>query len=162
AARKLLEKAKEVGPREEATLARLAACARVDKKPGEVAAIIAEVEKFNPKPGLFYAELATSLEDRKVYGDAEGYFKKSIDLSAQLPAAKAGLGMLSLRLGKEAEAKSLLEQAFKGDTFNVRVSNSLKVLRHLEKYETIKTPHYDLRYDPKQDKLLAEFLAEYL
>ena len=27
-----------------------------------------------------------------------------------MPAAKAGLGMLYLRLGKEAEAKTLLEQ----------------------------------------------------
>lgn len=162
AARKLLEKAKEVAPREEPTLARLAACARVQNKPDEVKSVIAEVEKFNPRPGLFFAELASSLEDRKVYRDAEVYFKKSIELRDQLPAAKAGLGMLYLRLGKEAEARTILEQAFKGDTFNVRVSNSLKVLRHLEKYETIKTRHYDLRYDPKQDKLLAEFLAEYL
>src|SRR5690349_285449 len=162
AAHKLLEKAKEVGPRDESTLARLAACARVLNKPDEVKAIAAAVEKFNPKPGLFYAELASSLEDRKIYGDAEVYFKKSIELRDQLATAKTGLGMLYLRLGKEKEARTLLEQAFKGDTFNVRVSNSLKVLRHLEKYETITTPHYDLRYDPKQDKLLAEFLAEYL
>jgi cellulose synthase operon protein C len=161
-ARRFLEKAKEVGPREEATLARLAACARVMNRPDDVKAIIAEVEKFNPKPGIFYAELGSSLEDRKIYGDAEIYFKKSVELRDQLPAAKTGLGMLYLRLGKEAEARTLLEQAFKGDTFNVRVSNSLKVLRHLEKYETIQTPHYDLRYDPKQDKLLAEFLSEYL
>jgi tetratricopeptide (TPR) repeat protein len=147
-ARKLLEKAKEVRPREETTLARLAACARVQNKSDDVKAIIAEVEKFNPKPGLFYAELASSLEDRKIYGDAEVYFQKSIELRDQLATAKTGLGMLYLRLGKEKEARVLLEQAFKGDTFNVRVSNSLKVLRHLEKYETITTPHYDLRYDP--------------
>jgi tetratricopeptide (TPR) repeat protein len=42
------------------------------------------------------------------------------------------------------------------------VANSLKVLKHLDKYETLKTKHYDLRYDPEQDRLLAEFLAEYL
>jgi tetratricopeptide (TPR) repeat protein len=162
AARKLLEKARDGRPREETTLARLAACARVLNKPDDVKAITAEVEKFNPRPGLFYAELASSLEDRKIYGDAEVYFQKSIELRDQLATAKTGLGMLYLRLGKEKEARALLEQAFKGDTFNVRVSNSLKVLRHLEKYETINTPHYDLRYDPKQDKLLAEFLAEYL
>jgi tetratricopeptide (TPR) repeat protein len=162
AARKLLDKAKEVRPRDETTLARIAACARVLNKPDEVKAVIAEVESFDPKPGQFYGELASVLEDRKIYGDAEVYFKKSIELRDQLPAAKAGLGMLYLRLGKEAEAKALLEQAFRGDSFNVRVSNSLKVLRHLEKYETIQTPHYELRFDPKTDKLLAQFLAEYL
>lgn len=162
AARKLLERARQAGPRDERTLARLAACARVQKQTDEVNAIAATVEKFNSKPGLFYAELASMLEDRKIYGDAEVYFKKSIELRDQLPAAKAGLGMLYLRLGQEDEAKELLEQAFKGDTFNVRVSNSLKVLRHLDKYETTETPHYVLRYDPNQDKLLAAFLAEYL
>jgi tetratricopeptide (TPR) repeat protein len=172
AAQKLLAQAKEVNPRDEMTLGRLAAVARVMNKPGEVKAVIAEVEKFNPKPGVFYHELASSLEDRKIYGDAEVYFRKSIELrepkesksktNLALPAAKAALGMLYLRLGQEPEARKLLEEAFKGDTFNVRVSNSLKVLKHLEKYETIKTAHYDLRFDPKTDMLLAEFMAEYM
>jgi uncharacterized protein HemY len=161
-AQKLLAQAKEVNPREEATLARIAACARIQNRPDDVKAIIAEVEKFNPKPGVFYHELGTSLEDRKIYRDAEVYLKKSIELRDKLPAARAGLGMLYLRLGKETEARDLLEAAFKGDRFNVRVANSIKVLRHLEKYETIKTKHYDFRFDPKQDKLLAEFMAEYL
>ncbi|HKB03487.1 MAG TPA: tetratricopeptide repeat protein [Gemmataceae bacterium] len=170
-ARKLLDRARAVNPREEPTLARIAACARVLNQPDAVKDVIAEVEKFNPKPAHFYQELASSLEDRKLYKDAEVYFKKSIELREKtataktalaMPAAQAGLGMLYLRLGQEDEAKGLLEQAFKGDTFNVRVANSLKVLRHLEKYQTIQTKHYDLRYDPNQDKLLAEFLAEYL
>jgi tetratricopeptide (TPR) repeat protein len=162
AAMKLLARAKEVNPREETTLARLAACARIQNKPDEVKAIVAEVEKFNPKPGVFYHELGTSLEDRKIYGDAEVYLKKSIELRDKLPAARAGLGMLYLRLGKEKEARDLLEQAFKGDRFNVRVANSIKVLRHLENYKTIQTKHYDFRFDPKTDQLLAEFMAEYL
>src|SRR5205823_2795093 len=88
--------------------------------------------------------------------------KKSIELRDQLPAAQAGLGMLYLRLGKEKEAKELLAKAFKGDRFNVRVANSIKVLDHLAKYETIQTKHYDFRFDPKNDQLLAEFMAEYL
>ncbi len=56
----------------------------------------------------------------------------------------------------------LLDKAFKGDRFNVRVANSIKVLKHLETYETIHTKHYDFRYDPKHDKLLAEFMVDYL
>jgi cellulose synthase operon protein C len=162
AARKLLEKAKEAAPRDESTLARLAACARMQNKPDEVEAVIAEVGKFNPKPGLFYHDLGSVLEDRKMYRDAEVYFKKSIEARDQLASSKAGLALLYLRLGKEAEAKTLLEQAFKGDSFNVRVRNSMKVLDHLAKYDTIKTTHYELKYDPKTDKLLAEFLSEYL
>ena len=150
-------------PRDEPTLARLAACARVQNKPDEVKAIIAEVEKFNPKPGVFYHELASSLEDRKIYGDAEVYFKKSVELRDKLAGrARPGSACSTCGSARRTRRRTLLDQAFKGDTFNVRVSNSLKVLRHLDKYETIKTAHYDLRYDPKTDKLLAEFMAEYL
>lgn len=162
AAMKLLDSAKSLNPRDEATLARLATCAIVNQKPDLLTAIIAEVKKFNPKPGLFYHDLGSSLEDHKRYAEAEVYLKLSIENRDKLPAAKAGLGMLYLRLGKEDEARTLLEQAFKGDSFNVRVSNSLKVLRHLDNYKTITTKHYHLKYDPKNDALLASFVAEYL
>ncbi|WP_020469275.1 tetratricopeptide repeat protein [Zavarzinella formosa] len=162
AAAKLLEAAKTINPRDEATMARLATCAIVNQKPEEVTAIIAAVKKFNPKPGLFFNDVGTTLEDHKRYSEAEGYFKQSIECRDKLPAAKAGLGMLYLRLGKEEEARTLLEQAFKGDSFNVRVSNSLKVLRHLDKYKTVTTKHYHLKFDPNTDALLASFIAEYL
>lgn len=158
----LMERARAINPRDELTLARLAAAARMANDKAGVEAIVKSVEQFNAKPGMFYHELASALEDRKIYGDAEKYFEKSIAMRDKLPAAKAGLGMLYLRIGKETEARALLEQAFKSDTFNVRVSNSIKVLRHLDKYETVKTKHYDLRFDPKTDKLLAGFMAEYL
>jgi thioredoxin-like negative regulator of GroEL len=70
--------------------------------------------------------------------------------------------MLYLRLGKEKEGRELLTKAFDADPFNVRVANSLKVMKHLDRYATVSTPHYELRYDPEKDKLLADFLAEYL
>ena len=112
---------------------------------------------------MFYHELADCLEDRKRYGQAEEYYKKAAELRPMLagppdrPRACSTCGSARRR-----KAATSARQAFKADPFNVRVSNSLKVLRHLDKYETIKTAHYDLRYDPKNDKVLAEFLAEYL
>ena len=162
AAAQMLEAARAVNPRDESTMARLVTCAIVNQKPDEVAALIASVRKFNPKPGLFFNDIGSTLEDHKRYAEAEGYFKQSIEGREKLPTAKAGLGMLYLRLGKEDEARALLEQAFKGDSFNVRVSNSLKVLRHLEKYKTVTTKHYHLKFDPNTDALLASFIAEYL
>jgi tetratricopeptide (TPR) repeat protein len=161
-AKKVLQQALEVNPREELTLGRFAACCFVLKQEAEVNKLIAEVQKFNPKPAQFYHELASCLEDRRLYPDAEKFFLKSIELRDKLSAPRAGLGMLYLRLGRETEAKTLLTKAFENDKFNVRVANSLKVLRHLEKYETIQTKHYDLRFDPKRDRVLAEFVAEYL
>ena len=37
-----------------------------------------------------------------------------------------------------------------------------KVLEHLTKYKTLKTEHFELRYDPKTDGALARYMADYL
>src|SRR5262249_27536131 len=67
-----------------------------------------------------------------------------------------------MRLGKEDEAKQLLDTAFNADRFNIRVANSRKVLKHLEGYRTLKTEHFLLRYDPKTDEPLTRYMAVYL
>jgi tetratricopeptide (TPR) repeat protein len=162
AAERLLTAARAINPRDESVLARLAACYHLMRKPAEFAAVLKEVESFDAKPGVFYAELAEVLEDRKRYPEAEGYYRKASELRPMLPGPRAGLGLLCLRVGKEGEAKAILEAAFKADPFHVRVSNSLKVLRHLETYATTETPHYVVRFDPKTDRVLAAFLADYL
>ena len=162
AAEALLLKAKQSRPRDSQTLGRLAAVQLMQHKKAEFDAAVKEVSAFDSKPGLFYHELAACLDERKRYTQAEEYYKKAAELRPFLSAPRTGLGMLYLRLGNEVEGKKLLDAAFKADPFNVRVANSRKVLEHLEKYETIQTPHYLVRFDPQTDKILAEFLAEFL
>jgi tetratricopeptide (TPR) repeat protein len=157
-----LDKARAVNPREEATLARLAACFVAQRKDTDFAALVKEVEKFNTKPAVFYTELAESFDQRKRFDEAEKYYQTAIKLQPELPWAQNGLGMLYMRRGKEETARKILEKAFEVDSFNVRVSNTLKVLDHLDKYETLKTPHFLVRFDPKNDKVLAQFIAKYL
>ena len=168
-ARKLLLKAKEVNPRDETILARIAACARMENRPNDVKAVIAEVEKFNPKPGVFYEELATASRTTKSTATPKSISaSRSCEpsrkqTSRQLPAgARAGLACFTCDSARKRKPGFCLEKSFKEDRFNVRVANSIKVLRHLENYETIHTKHYDFRFDPKHDKLLAQFMAEYL
>jgi cellulose synthase operon protein C len=159
---KLLEIARKRNPRNEETLAQIAAVYHVQKKTKEFDAIVAEVAKFNPKAWKFNTEIGEQLEGRKLFLDAEGFFKKAVAAEPEMPEGHEGLGMLYLRLGNEKDARKLLEDAFEADPFNVRVDNSLKVLDHLKTYETIKTPHYILRFDPKNDAILARFVLNYL
>ena len=161
-AERLLTAAKLINPRDEATLARLAACHFTMQKPDAFAAVVKEVEAFDTKPATFYADLAECLEERKQYAKAEEFYRKATELRPMVPAPRAGFGMLLLRQGKEAEAQPILDAAFKADPFNIRVSNSLKVLKHLDGYQTVETAHYVLKFDPKTDKVLAAFLADYL
>jgi tetratricopeptide (TPR) repeat protein len=159
---KMLDVARKQNPRNEETLAQIAAVYHVEKKTKEFDAIVAEVGKFNPKAWRFNAEIGEQLEARKLFLDAEDFFKKAVKAEPAMPEGHEGLGMLYLRLGQETEARKLLEDAFDADPFNVRVDNSLKVLDHLKSYETIKTPHYILKFDPKNDAVLARFVLHYL
>lgn len=161
-AEKLLLAARAVNPRDAATLGRLAACYVMSRKGPEFAAVVKDAEGYDAKPGQFYYELADALEDRRRYAQAEEYFKKAAELRPMFAGPRAALGMLYLRLGREADGRAILTKAFDADPFNVRVANSLKVMRHLDRYAVIQTPHYEVKYDPEHDKVLAEFAAEYL
>jgi tetratricopeptide (TPR) repeat protein len=157
-----LEKARGVNPRDEETLGRIAACHFLQRKEADFDALVKEVEKFDPKPGVFYFELAERLEERRRFDEAEKFYLKAAELRPMLPWPQNSLGMLCMRLGREKEARDILTRAFEADPFNVRVSNTLKVLRHLDKYETIKTAHFELRFDPQVDRVLARYMAVYL
>jgi len=162
AAEKLLAIAKIVNPRDEATLGLLAASFHFQNKPEEVAKLQKEVEAFDTKPAEFFHEMAAALEAHKQYAKAEEFYRKAAELRPMLPSARAGLGMLLMRTGQEAEARKTFDAAIKADPFNVRVSNSLRVLKHLDGYRTIETPHYTLKFDEKTDKVMAAFLADFL
>ncbi|OWK40621.1 tetratricopeptide repeat protein [Fimbriiglobus ruber] len=162
AAEKLFNKAREVNPRDSVTLGRLAAVYVLQRRTADFDKLVADVKAFDPRPGVFYYELGDCLEERKRYDKAEEYYKIAAELRPMLAGPRTGLAMLQLRLGHEKAARALLDKAIEADPFNVRVANSIKVMKHIDKYETITTPHYELRYDPTKDKILAEFVADYL
>jgi tetratricopeptide (TPR) repeat protein len=162
AAMKRLVKARAVNPRDEATLARIAACSYAQNKQDDFQALVKEAQNNNPKCYTFYTDLASLLEQRKFNADAEKYYNLAIAMQPKFSEAQTGLGMLYMRMAKEAEARKVLESGLEADPFNVRVSNSLKVLDHLEAYETLKTKHFIIRFDKKNDTVLANFMAIYL
>jgi tetratricopeptide (TPR) repeat protein len=162
AALKELETARKVNPRDEETLGRVAACLWLQRKPEAADALLKEVTKFDPTPGVFHLALAQRLEDRRHFSEAEKHFEQARKLRPVLNKATTDLGLLYMRMGREKDASKLLNESFKADPFNVRVSNMRKVLRHLEKYETLKTDHFELRYDPKADAALARYMGDYL
>jgi tetratricopeptide (TPR) repeat protein len=159
AALKELDAARKVNPRDEATLGRIAACLLIQRKKEDLDTLVKEVTEHDPKPGVFYHELAERLDERRLFDSAEGFYRKAIELRPIRPGPQNSLGLLLMRMGRETEARKLLNQAYEADPFNVRVGNTLKVLRHLDKYETVKTEHFELRFDPKLDKVLGRFMA---
>jgi tetratricopeptide (TPR) repeat protein len=159
---KVLERARKVNPRDEEVLGRLAACAYLGQKDADFQTLVKEVEKYDKVPGVFYQVLATKLDEKRRFDDAEKFFKKAVQLRPNRASAQAALGLLYMRTAKEKEARELLEKVWKGDKFHKQVFNTLEVLDQLDQYQTLKTKHFLLRYDPKHDQVLANFMGKYL
>ncbi len=90
AAKKVLEEAKAVNPRDAATLGRLAAIALITQDAKGFEAIEKDVAGFDAKPGVFYHELASVLDERKQYAKAEMYYKQAADLRPMLAGPLIG------------------------------------------------------------------------
>ena len=161
-AEKLLNAAKAVNPRDEATLARLAAIRHLSGDKAGFTVLAKEVEGFDAKPAEFYTELGTIFTDTRNFATGAECFEKAIALRPAEPRAQAGLGLLLYMQGREAEAAAALKAAMKADPFNVKVDNALTVLDELAEYATTETPHFVIRFDRKNDKVMAAFLADVL
>lgn len=164
----IVEGARKLNPRSEETLARIAAvyviidgAAAIDGE-GRLASLLTEVNAQNPRAGLFYHTLAVRLEERRQFAAAERFFREALERMPMLVGPQAGLGMMFMRLGREEEAKKLLDAAFETDPFNIRVKNTLEVLDVLAGYETHETEHFRIKYDPAKDKLLARYMGREL
>jgi len=164
----LREKALPVNPVSEATLGRIAACYQVLDVPvgrgtsERLEKLFADVTGRNPHAGEFFFTLAGQLEDRNKLDQAERFYRRAIEVMPQLLGPRSQLAMLQMRTGDEAAARTMLEQAFDADPFNVRVHNMLEVLDVLDGMKTRDTGRVLLRYDGEQDELLVRYAAKYL
>jgi tetratricopeptide (TPR) repeat protein len=157
-----LERARQINPRDEKTLGRLGACLLLVRDQRGFDRLVGEVRQWDPKPGVFYYELGEQLEARRQFEAAEKYYKTAMEQRPMLPGPQNSLGLLYMRMGREDEARTTLTKAFDADEFNVLVSNTLKVLRHLDKFQTLQTEHFRLRFNPATDARLARFMTPYL
>ena len=85
-----------------------------------------------------------------------------MELRPDLSGPRAGLGLLHMQLGPRTGSETTARSGIQGRPFHVRASNALKVLRHLDAYESRETPHFVIKFDPKADRVLAAWLADYL
>lgn len=161
-AREQLSLARKVQPRNEKILGRLGALAWIDGKTAELQNLEKEVLSFDKKPAIFHLEMGEILTARRRFAEAELRLKKAIEFRPNLPEPLISLAMLSLQMGRETEARPLLEKSLKADPFHVQTANSLKVLKHLDKYETLKTEHFIFRFDASQDLALVTYMSFFM
>lgn len=161
-AAKSVAKALEVNPASEEALGRLAACHILQQRGEDARTVEANALAINPKPGVFYCRLGQLLEMRRQFEAAEIALRKAIEAAPHLADPRNELGMLYMRVGREEDARKVFAEAFEIDPFHVRVANMKKVLRHLEDYQVLKSPHYELWVSGDQDGLLGPYMLEHL
>ena len=132
------------------------------KDPTRCEQILIEMAQRNSKPGIFLASLAEVVNMFRQNAVAEPLLKQAILLMPQLSQPKNALGQLYMQTGQIEDAKRTLDEASKADPYHVRVRNMRKVIKVLDDYESIETPHFVIRADGKLDKLLARYMGEYL
>ncbi|MCA9117325.1 MAG: tetratricopeptide repeat protein, partial [Planctomycetaceae bacterium] len=182
---RILQQAAEVNPHSQQTLARMAAIHVLLGHPpaGQVEGLLEQIEKIgeyqgnrkgrfaeitiqvaerNPRPGVYLTEIGTALESRRQYFAAEQFYRAAMRVMPQLAEPKTALGMLYMRIGRTDEARTILDDAFKADPYHVRVSNMRKVLKVLGDYDRIATEHFIVHVDQERDRILGEYMAEYL
>ena len=123
---------------------------------------LAALIQLNPRPGQYFSDLGVMLGERRQFQLAEACFNKAIEVMPELSTPRIELGLLYMQTARTKLARTVLDKAFKADRFHVRVSNMRKVLSVLESYDTISTDHFVVHFDPKQDRILARQMAEYL
>jgi len=164
----VLEKARELNRVSEPLLGRLAAVyGLIDEGKGgkdhsRRDALVAEVLERNPHAGGFFFAMAGTYDKARKFPEAERAFARATEVMPQMVGPRGQRGLMLMRLADEPAARKLLEASFDRDPFNVRVSNSIKVLEVLDEYATIETEHFVIRYDKAKDAVLAQYVAEYL
>jgi tetratricopeptide (TPR) repeat protein len=117
-----------------------------------------EVFARNKEYSDAYTTIAEFADWEHRYDDVVSMMKDAVALDPRDSKAWAQLGLTQTRAGNEAEGVKSLEEAWKGDHFNVRVYNTLEMLygRWIpEAYSSEKEGIFQIRY-PKGEKAILE------
>ncbi|HXX93801.1 MAG TPA: tetratricopeptide repeat protein, partial [Planctomycetota bacterium] len=119
--------------------------ARGDAGADPDAARAMELRPNSPWPAWETARLLL-LGGERQFDDAQTYFRKAVAQNGAIPQLLVDTGMNALRIGDEATARKLLEDAFAKDPFNVRVVNTVNLLHDFEKeFVVVEPPHFRVR-----------------
>lgn len=111
-------------------------------------------EKF-PGSAAGYFEVGRALSDARQYSESAKYLGEAAKRAPGWPDPIIELGLLEVQAGRDAEALRALERASTLDPFNVRVGNSLTLVRELMTYQKVESDHFVVRFRPGVDEILA-------
>ena len=118
--------------------------------------------ELNPRYGDLYRHLARYCVTQRLYRQAVEFFRQAIRLDPTLFGAYADLGVNLLRIGRESEAREILEKAYQVDPFNLWTVNTLRLMDSFVNFETLATPHFSLKLHREEAALLGHYVPPLL
>ena len=123
---------------------------------------LARILKENPFYGEVFADLGDFSVIRRQYGPAVDFYRRALDKNPELDDARSNLGINVFRLGREEEARSILEEAYARDPFNVWTVNTLRLMDSLDTYDSFESERFSVKLNPKESALLWPYVNEVL
>lgn len=104
-----------------------------------------------------YARIARHFVLNRRYEEAIGFYRKAVEIDPQFYRAQSELGVNLMRVGKDEEARRILEAAYEAGYRNAATANSLKLLDSYRNFVTVKHPRYVLRLHKSEAALLQPY-----
>jgi len=162
AAEEVAQRILSFNPRSIGGLALLAAAQLRGEKPEAAAATEKQLASIAPKSAALPFELGFWLSAARQYGAAEREFRRAIEADPTWPEPRTELGLMYMQSGDEAGARRVLEASWNLDSFNQQTFNVLELLDQIERFAVHETPHFAIKYDEKQDAVIAPYFADRL
>ena len=115
--------------------------------------------KFADNPSA-EARVGQTFSDLRQYELAIKHLSNARALAPFWPGPQIDLGMVLVQAGRDDEARETLDAATRLDPFNVRATNSLRLVKEIAGYARVETPHFVVRAKPGIDALLAAEIAK--
>lgn len=162
-AREEIGKVLAVNPKSSEAFSLLASIAFVQHNASDFDKYVKQVLETNAHYSKLYDLLAQSCEHLRLYKETVDFSRKALELNSQDWAAMGTLGINLVRIGQEQQGRQALDAAFKGDSFNVPVFNTLDVLDKLDQHFTkFDTTHFRVKLFEQEVAVLRPYVSDLL
>jgi tetratricopeptide (TPR) repeat protein len=152
----------DINPNDLEALGYLAAAHLRLGRPSESESVIARARQINPQPAVVHTILGKQLSDARQFAEAEAHLNTAMSFDPSAAPPREELAMMYMQWGKEDLARDTADEAFKLDSFNSRIFNTLDLLDRLGEFGQRTTEHFEIHFDPAHDAVMGEYMGDYL
>ncbi len=116
---------------------------------------LARFDALSPGAPEALFEVGKQLSEDRQYAEAAEYLEAAHARLETWPEPLIELGLLEMQSGRDIRAREALTRAMRLDPFHARADNSLRLIEELLTYARIESEHFEIRYKPGIDELLA-------